>query len=397
MSGAATLPGLLSGILPGILIAALILDGLLGDPPWAPHPVRAFGTWALALEHALRALIPHPLIAGLLATGLLLAGVGGYTVLLFAVVGGGGWSAPASWSASLLAVLLLYWAVARQDLVRHAEAVRQALAAGDLPEARRRVAMIVGRDPERLGESDIVRATIESVAENTVDGITAPILWAAAGAILGAGMARPEYVAGVAGRDGAASLAAVAGLGCGAILYRAINTLDSTYGYRNARYRRFGTVAARLDDLANWLPARLTAPVMVLLAPWVGGSTRAAWRTLWRDGRKHASPNAGLCEASMAGALGLPLGGPVWRHGAIDDRPWLGWPRVGTEAASRADPRPSSPPASSALLPFEGQGTTLADPASLALPVDAIRRACRLMTATVVAITLFGGAILLLL
>jgi adenosylcobinamide-phosphate synthase len=154
--------------------------------------------------------------------------------------------------------------------------------------------MIVGRDSASLDREGIVRACVESVAENTVDGITAPLFWAAVGGPLGA------------------------------LLYKAVNTMDSTFGYKNERYLNFGLAAARLDDLANWLPARITA-VAMLVAAWLGRfSAAGAWRIFRRDRYNHASPNSGLSESVMAGALEIRLGGPAVYFGKTVDKPTIG-------------------------------------------------------------------------
>ncbi len=159
-----------------------------------------------------------------------------------------------------------------------------------------RVAAIVGRDTQQLDEAGVVRAAVESVAESTVDGVTAPLFFAA--------IAGPV----------------------GAMVYRAVNTLDSMFGHQDDRYRRFGWAAARIDDLANYLPARLTAPLICLAAAlWISSrSGRAALRILARDGRKHASPNSGLAEAAMAGALGVQLGGVNYYDGEPLEKPTIG-------------------------------------------------------------------------
>ena len=171
--------------------------------------------------------------------------------------------------------VVIYTTIAARDLARHSMAVLRPLAAGDLVEARRRVAAIVGRDTDRLDEAGVVRAAVESVAESTVDGVTAPLFFA--------------VVAGPVG----------------AMVYRAINTLDSMFGHQDERYRQFGWAAARIDDVANYLPARLTAPLVCLAALLAVRGMRPVAvpaANLLRDGAaKHASPNAGLTEAAMAG------------------------------------------------------------------------------------------------
>jgi adenosylcobinamide-phosphate synthase len=171
------------------------------------------------------------------------------------------------------------------------------LAQGNLSGAREAVAMIVGRDSTTLEEPDIVRATVETMAESTSDGIIAPLLYLTLG---GAPLA---------------------------LAYKAINTLDSMVGHRNARYEYFGWASARLDDVANWIPARLTGTFIAIaagLATWQLERTRASWYILHRDGDKHASPNSGRPEAAMAGALGVQLGGRNYYDGVPQDRPMIG-------------------------------------------------------------------------
>jgi adenosylcobinamide-phosphate synthase len=200
-------------------------------------------------------------------------------------------------AGDLIGILIIYTAIAPRDLMRHSMAVHHAILAGDLPEARRRVAMIVGRDTQSLDEPEIVRAAVESVAESTVDGVTAPLLFAV-----------------VAGP-------------IGAIVYRAINTLDSMFGHKDARYLHFGYTAAKIDDLANYLPARLTAVLICAAAALLRHQPRLACKTLLRDGRKHDSPNAGLSEAAMAGALGVQLGGTNYYDGQPLEKPTIGQAR----------------------------------------------------------------------
>lgn len=179
-------------------------------------------------------------------------------------------------------------------LAREAGAVEAHLGRDDLEAARRQVTHLVGRDPESMDAHDVARAAIESVAENTSDAVVAPLLWGAA--------------FGPAGLLG----------------YRAANTLDARVGHRSARYERFGWASARLDDLANLAPSRLTALLAMVLAPAIGGSPAAAWSAWARDARQHPSPNAGPVEASFAGALGVRLGGANVYRGVVDDRGTLG-------------------------------------------------------------------------
>ena len=186
---------------------------------------------------------------------------------------------------ALIAASLL----ASRSLYEHVAAVASALDAGAVAAAREAVAHIVGRDPEELGEADIARAALESLAENASDALVAPLFW---GVLLG--------LPGIAA-------------------YKAVNTLDSMIGHRTARYERFGKCAARLDDAANWLPARLTGAFFALAA----GKNAEAWRVMWRDARRHRSVNAGWPEAAAAGALGVRLSGPRRYGGRQTAEPWL--------------------------------------------------------------------------
>jgi len=181
-----------------------------------------------------------------------------------------------------------------RSLVREAEAVADHLGAEDLPAARRQVARLVGRDTTTLDASGVARAGVESVAENSSDAVVAPLLWGA--------------VAGLPGLLG----------------YRAVNTLDAMVGHRTARYERFGWASARLDDLANWVPARVSAALATLGASWVGGSPTEAAAVVRRDAGAHPSPNAGVVEAAFAGALGVQLGGRNTYAGEVSDRGTLG-------------------------------------------------------------------------
>jgi len=271
------------------ILIAVALDLVLGDPPWLPHPVRGIGRLALGLETLSRRLLGATRLGGLLAA-----------LATYALVGAAAWGAIRLAAAvhplagDLTSILVIYTSIAARDLARHSMAVFRPLAAGDLVEARRRAGAIVGRDTGELDEAGVTRAAVESVAESTVDGVTAPLLFA--------------VVAGPVG----------------AMVYRAINTLDSMFGHLDERYRQFGWAAARIDDLANYLPARLTAPLVCLAALLLRQRPRLALQTLLRDGRKHTSPNAGLTEAAMAGALGVQLGGMNYYDGQPLEKPTIG-------------------------------------------------------------------------
>jgi adenosylcobinamide-phosphate synthase len=233
---------------------AYAADWLLGDPEWFPHPVRLFGFLTQTGERLLRG--RNELLAG---------------AALTVSVTAAGWMMGRP-KNSIWQVTLAWTALATRSLLDEAGAVITALENNDIELARRRVARIVGRDTANLDESEIARAVIETLAESACDGIVAPLFWMA--------------VAGVPG----------------AISYKAINTLDSMIGHPEPPYTYFGRAAAKLDDAANYIPARLTALGIALTA-------KSAWKAWLRDGNKHASPNAGQSEAAMAGALHVRLGG----------------------------------------------------------------------------------------
>jgi adenosylcobinamide-phosphate synthase len=292
------------------LVLGYAADRLLGDPSrW--HPVAGFGRVAAALEART---YDDSRAAGVLHTLVLVGG----SVALGRVVPERTWP-----------VALCTWAVLGGcSLAREADAVHSRLSGGDLAAARDQVTHLVGRDPSTLGPDEIARATIESVAENTSDAVVAPLLWGA--------------VAGPAGLLG----------------YRAVNTLDAMVGHRSPHYARFGWAAARLDDLVNLVPARVTALLAAAVRP---RPALAAWR---RDAGRHPSPNAGPVEASFAGALGIRLGG-VNRYGDdVQDRGQLG---------SGRPPRPADIPRAVRLADGVGLGAlTLA-----VLAATAARRARR--------------------
>ncbi len=199
------------------------------------------------------------------------------------------WALPSGWGGVLIAGILAWPLIAVRSMHDHVEAVARPLGAGNVEAARQAVAMIVGRDPSALDPAGIARAAIESLAENTADGIVAPIFW---GVLLG-----------------------LPGLAA----YKAINTLDSMIGHRTPRYTAFGWAAARIDDVANFLPSRLTGALFVV----VSARPRVALATMLRYARQHRSPNAGWPEAAMAGALDVRLSGPRVYAGRMSDEPWV--------------------------------------------------------------------------
>ena len=271
------------------IVIALAIDAVLGDPPWLPHPVKLIGRFAAKLEQPLRSLFRNAFIAGLIMWLIVLAAVAG-------IAGGVLFAAYRlhPLAGDILGIFLIYLGFAGRDLFDHANRVHKALAADNLAEARRRVGMMVGRDTANLDQAGIVRATVESVAESLVDGVTAPFFFAVIGGPIGLW------------------------------LYKAVNTLDSMFGHKDSQYILFGRTAAKIDDAANYLPARLTAPLVAVAAFFTGGNARNNLRILRRDGRKHASPNAGLCEAAFAGAMEIQLGGLNYYDGQPECLPVLG-------------------------------------------------------------------------
>ncbi|MGI9953220.1 adenosylcobinamide-phosphate synthase CbiB [Moorellaceae bacterium AZ2] len=275
-----------------VFFLALLLDILVGDPRRLPHPTEIMGRGIVLLEKGLRPWAHTPnrqYLAGMLIEILIVGLSWGFTWVLVHLVKG--WS---SFAGTLLSAWLLSTTIAARGLAVAAWGIASSLQKGDPAAARRQVALIVGRDTQTLNESEIARATIESVAENTSDGVIAPLFYALIGGV-------PLAMA-----------------------YRAVNTLDSMLGYKNERYLYLGRVAARVDDVANFIPARLTACLLCLAAFLFNGRGRQAWQTVRRYGRCHPSPNSGYPEAAVAGALGLRLGGVNYYHGRPEERPFIG-------------------------------------------------------------------------
>ncbi len=259
----------------------MVLDQVAGDPRRG-HPVALFGTAAGRLEERMWR---DERAAGAAYAALLVGGP--------AVLGLLSRRLPAPWL--ITATALGTWTVlGSRSLSAEAEAVAAHLRRGDLPAAREQLTHLVGRRTDTLDEAEIARATVESVAENTSDAVVAPLLWGA-----------------------------VAGLP-GLLAYRAVNTLDAMVGHHSPRHENFGWASARADDLANYLPARLTAVLTAVVAPVAGGSGRGAVAVVRADGRRHPSPNAGVAEAAFAGALGVRLGGRNDYGTRVEDRPVLG-------------------------------------------------------------------------
>lgn len=341
----------LSVTTPAVLVAtisgALLLDAVIGDPAWRWHPVRLIGSLAAKAEALARARPGQASATGVVSAPGLIGSVGNggtpdsgsaaaapdastadaanpvtrsaawpervaglavwVAVALASVISAITVSSLARrvhpWAGIAVDVLLVWASIAPTDLARHARRVSRALtldaAAGERDgdrgpvHGRQAVSMIVGRDVSGLDVAGVARACVESVAESSIDGVAAPLFWAA-----------------VAGAPGA-------------IAYRAINTMDSMFGHKNDTYLHFGLVAARADDIATWIPARMSSALACLVAPLAGGSARGAWSSFVRWRLAHDSPNAGHPEAVYAGALGLRLGGPTRYAEGVIDKPWI--------------------------------------------------------------------------
>lgn len=274
-------------------LCGFVIDLFLGDPAWMPHPVVFMGRCISALEKLLRRIFPKT-PKGELAGGVVLAAVLPLGTLVFTglCVWGLGLVHPVF--SFCLQVLWCWQALAVKGLRQESENVRHALVSGTLDDARKAVSRIVGRDTAALSREGVIRAAVETVAENFSDGVAAPLFWMLIG---GAPLA---------------------------LAYKAVNTMDSMVGYKNDRYLYFGRAAAKLDDAANWLPSRLAALLLVAAAPLTGQNAGRAFALWRRDRRKHASPNSAQTESAMAGALGVQLAGPASYFGRVLEKPWIG-------------------------------------------------------------------------
>ena len=283
---------MITGLEKFVPLGAVLVDRLIGDPRSALHPVVLIGNLISWLEKALRC--PTDLPSKQKAAGALLV------TIVLAITYGLVWlfiTALASihpWVAVAGEALILSFAITPRSLAEAGNEIRRYLLDGDLVQARYKVGWIVGRDTANLNESEITRATVETVAENIVDGIISPLIYFALG---GAPLA---------------------------FLYRAVNTMDSMIGYKNEKYLHFGMVAARVDDVFNYIPARLTGVMIIVAAFVLGRDAQGAARMIVRDAAKHPSPNSGIAEAGVAGALGVRLGGLNYYGGIPSLRAFMG-------------------------------------------------------------------------
>lgn len=270
--------------------AGLLLDLLFGDPVWLYHPVRLIGNWISWAERQLRKVCGSHLMA---AGGVLWVMTALMAFLIpFALLALAGWLHPAL--RFLLETFWCFQILAARSLSSESRKVYEKLKESDLPGARRAVSMIVGRDTEKLTEEGVTKAAVETVAENTSDGVTAPLIYMMIGG---------------------------APLG---FLYKAVNTMDSMLGYKNDRYLYFGRIPAKMDDIFNYIPARITGLLMTTAAFLTGLDGKNAWKIYRRDRRKHASPNAAQTESVCAGALGVQLAGDAVYFGKVYKKEFIG-------------------------------------------------------------------------
>ena len=272
------------------LAVGFVLDLILGDPYSLPHPVRLIGNMITVCEKAIRKNMPDKLRAG---GTLLVIAVAGVSLILPLVI-----LLAAYRINTIIGIIaegvLCYYLLAAKCLKTESMKVHKAVSENDIEGARKAVSMIVGRDTERLDEKGIIKAAVETVAENTSDGVTAPMIFMAVGG---------------------------APLG---FFYKAVNTMDSMIGYKNEKYADIGRTAAKLDDVLNFLPSHITALALVLVSFILGYDGKNAFRIWRRDRLNHASPNSAQTESACAGALGVQLAGDAYYFGELHEKPYIG-------------------------------------------------------------------------
>ncbi len=274
------------------ILLALLLDLIIGDPHGMPHPVVAIGRLISVLDRNLRLSWLNERLAGVMLLLIVVIFAAGTTWFLLKIL-----TLLMPLAGWIAAIILSSTCLAARSLHKESSRVASALMGGDLPAARHYLSYIVGRDTGQLEEPEIWRALIETVAENTSDGIIAPLFWLTIGGPVTA------------------------------MAYKAVSTLDSMVGYRNRHYLQFGWASARMDDLLNYLPARLTALLLIVSSPLAGCSLSAAARITLRDRLNHPSPNSGHPEAAAAGALGVRLGGASSYNGEPSWKEYIGEPQ----------------------------------------------------------------------
>lgn len=272
-----------------VLPAAFVLDLILGDPRFLPHPIRWMGNSIVYLEPRFRKLPIHSIVSGCLFSFFLILSV---FCICSSLVAFSRWIHPVL--GFLMETILIFYCISARSLRDAAMEVWKALQQPDLEKAKYKTSMIVGRDVTNLDQPGITRAAIETVAENLVDGVLSPIFFSALG---GAPLA---------------------------MAYKMVNTLDSMTGYKNEAYIHFGKTSARIDDLCNFIPARISIPIIALSAQILWKNGASAFRTAVLEGGNHASPNSGYPEAAFAGTFHIKLGGPNIYHGKLVSKPYIG-------------------------------------------------------------------------
>ncbi|MCK4994306.1 MAG: cobalamin biosynthesis protein CobD [Candidatus Omnitrophica bacterium] len=271
-----------------IILIAYVLDLLFGDPRWLAHPVKAIGWLITKIEMPLRNIVKNERIAGVIFTAFIV--IVSWIVVFFAVQAAGHLHL---FAGLLVSVFFVYSGISVKDLKVESLAVYDALQNEDIISARKKLSMIVARDTKDLDKTQIIRATVETIAESIVDGIISPLFYAFIGGA-------PLVIA-----------------------YKAVNTMDSMVGYKNKNFINFGWASAKLDDLVNFIPARISAILLPIAALLSGKNARNAWKFILRDGNKHPSPNSGIPEAGVAGALGVQLGGINYYQGKQCVKPFI--------------------------------------------------------------------------
>lgn len=272
-----------------ILAMAFLIDLVMGDPEILPHPIRWMGNAITVTEPYFRKLSIKPVFSGAFFALFLIFSAWGLTFLLLKAA-----QSIHPFLRTGLEMVLVYYCISINSLEKAAMEVYQPLLQKKLQTARKKVALIVGRDVETLSEIGVAQAAVETVAENLVDGVIAPLFFAAIGG------------------------------GPLAMAYKMINTLDSMVGYKNETYRQFGKISARIDDVANFIPARLSVPIISTAAQIISGNGFTAFKTASIEGSYHSSPNSGYSEAAFAGTLGIKLGGPNTYGGRLVNKPYIG-------------------------------------------------------------------------
>ncbi len=282
-------------LIAGAVLGGFVLDCIFGDPVWLTHPVVIMGKAISQLEKFLRRHLPQTPHGELLGGAVLAFCLPAGTLLFTSLV----CFAAAKISLWLGLAVQMFWcgqALAAKGLAQESKNVYRELVKPDLPAARKAVSRIVGRDTQELTMEGVTKAAVETVAENASDGVIAPLFYMLLG---GAPLA---------------------------LTYKAINTMDSMVGYKNEKYLYFGRAAAKLDDIANYIPSRLAALLWVAAAALTGNSAKGAWKIWRRDRRNHASPNSAQTESACAGALGVQLAGPAYYFGEYYPKPTIGDP-----------------------------------------------------------------------